>query len=72
MSHTGKRARTHLDKGEPQNVVGDTVEPQGLEVLPVAAVAGDQGLGHDEGCECYGSPPGNNDGKHTCPYSHLQ
>lgn len=32
---------SHLHKGEPKNIVGHAVEPQGLQVLPVAAVAGD-------------------------------
>ena len=62
----------HLDKGEPQNVVGDAVEPQGLQVLPVAAVAGDQELSNDEGCKGNSCPPGDNNGKHSCPYSYLQ
>ncbi len=65
-------AATHLDKGKPQNVVGHTVEPQRLQVLPVPAVAGDQELGSDEGCQGNCCPPGNHNGKHSCPNSHLQ
>ncbi len=63
---------THLDKGEPQDVVGHTVKPQRLQMLPVSAVAGDQELGGDEGCQGNCCPPGNHNGKHSCPHSHLQ
>ena len=63
---------THLDKGEPQDVVGHTVKPQRLQMLPVSAVAGDQELGCDEGCQGNCCPPGNHNGKHSCPHSHLQ
>ena len=62
---------THLDKGEPQDVVGHTVKPQRLQVLPVSAVAGDQELGSDEGCQGNCCPPGNHNGEHSCPDSHL-
>ena len=38
--HAADTTGAHLDKGEPQDVVGDAVEPQRLEVLAVSAVAG--------------------------------
>jgi len=63
---------THLDKGKPQDVVRHTVEPQRFQVLPVSAVAGDQELGSDEGCQGNCCPPGNHNGEHSCPNSHLQ
>ena len=67
-----QEAPTYLDKGEPENVVGDAVKPQRLEVLPVTAVAGHQELGHNESSKGDSCPPGHNNGEHSCPYSHLQ
>lgn len=63
---------SHLHEGEPKNIVGHAVEPQGLQVLPVAAVAGDQGLSCDEGCQGNSSPPGDNNGENSCPHCNLQ
>ena len=70
--HAADTTGAHLDKGEPQDVVGDAVEPQRLEVLAVSAVAGDQGLSRDEGSQGNSCPPGHHNGKDSSPHCDLQ